>query len=78
LTYLANVNTKAKTTNAIAVHTKLTAFGIGLAITLAIGTAIEMLDHQHLAHANRANGGNGGSSEQDQVMVEAGAVAFAE
>jgi hypothetical protein len=63
-----------KLLNAIAVHTKLTAFDIGLAITLAIGTAIGMLDHQQLVHANHANGG---SSEQGQVVAEAGAAAFA-
>jgi hypothetical protein len=42
---------KQKLLNAILAHPKLAVFGIGLAITMAIGTAVGMVDHQHLAYA---------------------------
>ena len=41
-------------------HPKLVTFAIGLGITVAIGTAIEMLDNNHnLAFASGSHGGNG-------------------
>jgi hypothetical protein len=44
---------KQKLLNAIAAHPKLVTFGIGLAITMAIGMAITgMLEHSHLAFAS--------------------------
>jgi hypothetical protein len=36
---------KTKIMNAITAHPKLVTFGIGLAITFVIGTAIGMVDH---------------------------------
>jgi hypothetical protein len=42
---------KQKLLNAISAHPKLAAFGIGLAITMAVGAAIGMLDHNHMAFA---------------------------
>jgi len=42
---------KQKILGSVAAQPKLAAFGIGLAITMAIGTAIGILDHQHLALA---------------------------
>lgn len=46
-----NMPIKQKLINAIGANSKLTTFAIGLAITMAVGTAIGMLDHQHLAFA---------------------------
>lgn len=43
---------KQKLLNAISAHPKLATLGIGLAITLAIGTAIGMVDHSHMAYAH--------------------------
>ena len=43
------MSTKQKILSAISAHPKFVAFGIGLAITFAIGTAIGMLDHSHMA-----------------------------
>jgi hypothetical protein len=43
---------KQKLLNAISAHPKLAAFGIGLALTMAIGTAIGKLD-VHIAVALR-------------------------
>jgi hypothetical protein len=40
-------------------HPKLATFAIGLAVTMAIGTAIGMADNQHLAFAS---GGTSSSS----------------
>jgi len=55
------MSTKQKLLNSISAHPKLAAFGIGLALTMAIGTAIGMVDHQHLAYARQvAVGGDGG------------------
>ena len=51
---------KQKLLNAISAHPKLAALGVGLAITMAIGTAIGMLDQQHLAFAVSAGGAGGG------------------
>jgi predicted DNA-binding protein with PD1-like motif len=48
---MSNLSLKQKLLNAVSAHPKLVTFGIGLAITFAIGTAIGMLDHQHLAFA---------------------------
>ena len=40
---------KEKLLSTITAHPKLITFGIGLAITFAVGTAIEMLDHQQVS-----------------------------
>jgi hypothetical protein len=45
------MSVKHKILNAISAHPKLVTFGIGLAITMAVGTAIGMVDHQQLAFA---------------------------
>jgi hypothetical protein len=37
---------KTKIMNIITAHPKLVTFGIGLAITFVVGTAIGMVDHQ--------------------------------
>jgi hypothetical protein len=42
-------------------HPKLVTFGIGLAITFAVGTAIGMIDHGQMAYAGI---GQSQSSEQ--------------
>ena len=42
---------KQKLLNAISAHPKLVTFDIGLVITLAVGTAIGMLDNHNLAFA---------------------------
>jgi hypothetical protein len=49
------VSLKQKVVNAISAHPKLATFAIGLAITMAVGTALGMLDHQQLAFANFNN-----------------------
>jgi uncharacterized membrane protein len=58
--YLKLMSLKDKIMNIITAHPKLVTFGIGLAITFVIGTAIGMLDHQQvfavIAHDN--SGGN--------------------
>ena len=51
---------KTKIINIITEHPKLVTFGIGLAITFVVGTAIGMLDHGQLAFAGRI--GLGGKS----------------
>ncbi len=51
---------KNKIMNAMTVHPKLVTFTVGLGITMAIGTAIGMLDHSQMAFAV-ANSGSGGS-----------------
>jgi len=51
---------KTKIMNIITAHPKLVTFGIGLAITFVVGTAIGMLDHGQLAFAGRI--GSGGKS----------------
>jgi hypothetical protein len=56
---------KSKILNAMTAHPKLFTFAIGFGITMAIGTAIGMLDHSHMAYAARAEEiiyprGNGG------------------
>jgi hypothetical protein len=55
---------KHKIMNVMVAHPKLVTFAIGLGITVAIGTAIGMLDHNHIAEAlrNQANQNNQGSS----------------
>ena len=53
-----SIITKQKLLNAISAHPKLVTFGIGLVITMAIGTAIGMLDpHQVLAYNTNTNAG---------------------
>ena len=54
------MSTKQKILNAISAHPKFVAFGIGLAITMAIGTAIGMVDHSQMAFAVKAGQGQGG------------------
>ena len=44
---------KQKLLNAVAAHPKLAVFGIGLAITMAVGAAVGMLDHSHMAFAQK-------------------------
>jgi hypothetical protein len=39
---------KTKIMNLLTAHPKLVTFGIGLAITFVIGTAIGMVDHQQV------------------------------
>ncbi len=59
---ILNINQKGlknKLVNIIASHPKIVTFGIGLAITFVIGTAIGMVDH-NLANAI-SNGGPGGN-----------------
>jgi hypothetical protein len=55
---------KTKIMNIITDHPKFVTFGIGLAITFAIGTAIGMLGHDQMAFAgyNHANTGSGGAA----------------
>ena len=43
---------KDKIINALTAHPKLVTFGIGLAITFAIGTAIGMMDHNQAFAVN--------------------------
>jgi hypothetical protein len=52
---------KDKIMNIITAHPKRVTFGIGLAITLVIGTAIGMVDHNQ-AFATNADGNADGSS----------------
>jgi hypothetical protein len=49
------MSTKQKLLNAISAHPKLVTFGIGLAVTMAIGAAIGMFEVQQ-AHAVAAVG----------------------
>jgi hypothetical protein len=53
---------KQKLLNAVTTHPKLVTFGIGLAITFAIGTAIGMLDHQQAFAATNTQTNNGGNA----------------
>jgi hypothetical protein len=41
---------KQKLLNAISTHPKLVTIGVGLAITMAVGSAIGMLDSSHSAY----------------------------
>jgi hypothetical protein len=51
---------KNKIVNVMAAHPKFVTFVIGLGITMAVGTAIGMFDH-NLAYATQVvRGGNGG------------------
>lgn len=43
--------------NTISVHPKLAAFSIGLAVTMAVGTAIGMIDQGNMAYAITNSGG---------------------
>ena len=56
---------KDKIMNILIYHPKLVTFGIGLAITFVVGTALGMIDHNQAyagnAHGGNANGGHGGS-----------------
>lgn len=53
---------KTKIMNVITAHPKLVTFGIGLAVTFAIGTAIGMLDHNQAFAATATNTNNGGNA----------------
>jgi len=54
---------KDKIMNVITAHPKLVTFGIGLAITFVVGTAIGMVDHQQVfATATQTNTNNGGNA----------------
>jgi hypothetical protein len=53
---------KDKIMNMSIKHPKLVTFGIGLAITFVIGTAIGMLEHHNLADALAASHGNSGGN----------------
>jgi hypothetical protein len=55
-----NVSKKQRLLNAISAHPKLAAFGIGLAITMAIGATVGMFD----AHPAAAIGIAGHSTQQ--------------
>jgi hypothetical protein len=55
LLYIEIMSLKSKIINAITTHPKLVTFGIGLAITFAIGTAIGTLDHGQMAFAEGNN-----------------------
>ncbi len=46
---------KNKIVSAVSAHTRLVTFGIGLAITFVIGTAIGMVDHDAFAIAQNSN-----------------------
>ena len=49
--------------NIVTAHPRLVTFGIGLAITFVIGTAIGMIDHQQVfAAATATNTNNGGNA----------------
>ena len=52
------MSTKQKLLNGISAHSIFVTFGIGLAITLAIGTAIGMGDHSILAFQSQENSGS--------------------
>jgi hypothetical protein len=47
--YYKKMSIKQKVLNTISAHPKLSAIGIGLAITMAIGVATGTLDHQAFA-----------------------------
>lgn len=49
---------KQKFLNAVSPHPKLAAFAIGLAITMAVETAIGMIDNSHLTHVFQCYGCN--------------------
>jgi hypothetical protein len=53
------MSTKHKILNAISAHPKFVAFGIGLAITMAVGTAIGMVEHGQMANAGHSLEGPG-------------------
>ena len=49
--YFWKMSVKSRIMNAMAAHPKLATFAVGLGITMAIGTAIGMLDHSQIAFA---------------------------
>jgi hypothetical protein len=61
LTYNIMSIIKQKLLNAVSAHPKLVTFAIGLALIMAVGTAIGILDQQHLAFAASSSTGSGGS-----------------
>jgi hypothetical protein len=52
---------KEKVLNSITAHPKLVTFGIGLAITFVIGTAIGMVDNNQAFAAGISNGISNGN-----------------
>jgi uncharacterized paraquat-inducible protein A len=56
------VSLKYKIMNIITAHPRLVTFGIGLAITFEIGTAIGMVDHNQVFAATQTNTNNGGNA----------------
>jgi hypothetical protein len=50
---------KDKILNAISAHPKLVTFGIGLAITFVVGTAIGMVDHPQMVAASSGHQSSG-------------------
>jgi hypothetical protein len=52
---------KSKFIETIATHPKLVTFGIGFAITFAIGTAMGMFDHNQVESAVATNANIGGN-----------------
>ena len=63
---IVNINKKSlknKLVNIVASHPMIVTFGIGLAITFVVGTAIGMIDHnQVFAAATATNTNNGGNA----------------
>jgi hypothetical protein len=55
---------KQKFMSIITAHPKLLTIAVGLAITVAVGTAIGMTDQSHLAHAFECNCGNNALGQQ--------------
>jgi hypothetical protein len=53
---------KDKIMNMVVAHPKLITFGIGLAVTFVIGTAIGMVDHNQVFAVTQTNTNNGGNA----------------
>ncbi len=56
---ICDMSIKTKIMDIVAAHPKLVTFGIGMTITMAIGTAIGMVDHQAFANSASQVQGNG-------------------
>jgi hypothetical protein len=48
---MKKISIKQKLLNSVSEHPKLAALGIGLALTIAVGTTIGMFEHSHFAAA---------------------------
>ena len=62
---IVNINKKSlknKLVNIVASHPMIVTFGIGLAITFVVGTAIGMIDHNQVFAATATNTNNGGNA----------------